>query len=32
MKQDIKTAVIELLTDLIKWIGGNDGTNNDSIK
>lgn len=32
MKQDIKTAVIELLTDLIKWIGGNVGTNNDSIK
>ncbi len=32
MKQDIKTAVIELLTDLIKWIGGNNGTDNDSIK
>ena len=29
MKQDIKTAVIELLTDLIKWIGGTD---NNSIK
>lgn len=32
MKQDIKTAVIELLTDLIKWIGGNDGTDNDSVE
>ncbi len=32
MKQDIKRAVIELLIDLIKWIGGSDGTDNDSIK
>lgn len=32
MKQDIKTAVIELLNDLIKWIGGYDGTDNNSIK
>lgn len=32
MKQDIKRAVIELLADLINWIGGNDGANNDSIK
>lgn len=32
MKQDIKRAVIELLTDLIKWIGGNNGTGDDSIK
>lgn len=32
MKQDIKTEVIELLTDLIKWIGGNNGTDNNSIK
>jgi len=32
MKEDIKRAVIELLTDLINWIGGNDEANNDSIK
>lgn len=32
MKQDIKRAVIELLNDLIEWIGGKDGTDNDSIK
>ena len=32
MKQDIKRAVIELLIYLIKWIGGSDGTDNDSIK